>query len=506
MVGPTKPCRGKHNFFKQVRMRDASLAWDADDLQVMFFGNDISKFPQCNESDLIRIHRLELNFRAEPVNAFQGVVKLDKKFICFVVFDGNLTMPNNRECVRHSVSEQYSFDDVVDAYFIKYLKAACRQRQERINPDLVRMAESDIKAVPNVLGVNQNVAVYLNEIQADYDRVNLVVMLIGRLDDEEEHAKQANDADADDVDDDDLDVDSMRLQFYWIVWDGSYCGEQADLFELHEMHRIRHVVDDEMKQTVNDNDEEEEELMEVDEAEDAGMNESEWDTEMMYNDAKIIGSAVKMLVCPEYELAVQCYNDIAIGDWVQLINVKVDRQRKQLVYDEHSKIYSKIQVSSNKFVQQRLHFVHYRIQQNTDVITHISSMVPHHQYQAFTPIAIIAKSNEVECKYRVRGKCVGYHPYNIQKFSRQIPRESGKEHVHECEYEIVFVLVIRDSSDAAMNVIFEGDEAKRFFGIERAEDLSKAESEQLQEIGHCMQVVMNEKSMMEVCVRSFQPK
>ena len=125
-----KPSKGWHNFSKQIRIRDATLPWDSDDFQIMFFGDEIDQFPDVQEGDLMRIHRMTINYRVEVTN-FQGLCDLNKKFMTFLVIDGNLTIPNNKECVRHASSQNYTFDALVDGYFVKYLKQACRIRQEK---------------------------------------------------------------------------------------------------------------------------------------------------------------------------------------------------------------------------------------------------------------------------------------------------------------------------------------------------------------------------------------
>ena len=63
------------------------------------------------------------------------------------------------------------------------------------------------------MGINQNVFIYLNEIEAEHDRINLVVMIMARLD---------IDTDVDGGGDDEMDFDEMEsMEFYWVIWDGS---------------------------------------------------------------------------------------------------------------------------------------------------------------------------------------------------------------------------------------------------------------------------------------------
>ena len=472
-------CRGIHNLSKQIRIRDATLPWDSDDFQVMFFGNHQDQFPNVREGDLMRIHRLEINYRLEVQN-FQGVVKLDKKWVSFIVIDGNLTMPHNKECVRHSNSENYSFDQLVDGYFVKYLKDACRIRQERTNPDLINNINIDVINIPNVLGVNQNMFIYLNEIQQTHDRINLVVMIRARI------AAQQQQQQDDDDDDGDLNLDeSDNFQFYWVIWDGSNCQNNKDLLQFYDEEDLK----------INGDNDDNKNGMDVDIEEDENEYDDKWITSSTHN----IGSLVKILVSSEYMTAVQCYNDINVGSWVELSNIKVDHQGKQLIYDKHSKIYSKINWKYNKFIQQRHEMLYFNIIKNTNIITHISSIIPHHQYQSWTTISTILKIKQNYCKYKIRGRCIAYHPINIQTFTKK------KENSNN-EYKLQFVLWIKDASDSKISVIFDGKEAERFFGIENAEDLTKENSEQLQEIGHCMENVMNKSSLMDLCIRSFKPK
>ena len=48
-------------------------------------------------------------------------MKLDNKFISFLVISGNQSLPNNSESIRHASSDNYSFDEV-DCFLIKHLK------------------------------------------------------------------------------------------------------------------------------------------------------------------------------------------------------------------------------------------------------------------------------------------------------------------------------------------------------------------------------------------------
>merc|ERR1712228_150756 len=101
----------------------------------MIFSNDDTKFPNCREGDLIRFHRIKIDFRTDgSVKYWQGVMDMNAKYQSFVVFDGNVTITNNEESVKHASSEKYTFDDKVDHYFIKYLKENCRLWLEVTNP------------------------------------------------------------------------------------------------------------------------------------------------------------------------------------------------------------------------------------------------------------------------------------------------------------------------------------------------------------------------------------
>eukprot|EP00483_Globobulimina_turgida_P010517 UN10538 len=124
----------RHNWYKQIRIRDCTLAWDADDLQIMVFGNDFNAFPNVKNGDLLRLHRIKLMYR-EHYNSFQAVLTLDqtKPPSTFIVIDGNLTIPNNKEAVKQSSSNNFNFDELVDGYMVRYLKHACRIRQEQLH-------------------------------------------------------------------------------------------------------------------------------------------------------------------------------------------------------------------------------------------------------------------------------------------------------------------------------------------------------------------------------------
>ena len=82
------------------------------------------------------------------------------------------------------------------------------------------------------------------------------------------------------------------------------CEKNKDLIQLCD--------DDELK---NDKDKDkEDDVMDVDEDEDEDEDDNNWNAEISYDgNKKIVGSKVKVLVCPEYETAVQCYNDIEVG-------------------------------------------------------------------------------------------------------------------------------------------------------------------------------------------------
>ena len=495
-----KPCKGKHNFSKQIRIRDATLPWDSDDFQIMFFGDDVDQFPNVREGDLMRLHRINIQYRTEVSN-FQGTFDLNKTFMTFIVIDGNLTIPNNNECVRHSSSQNYSFDELVDGYFVKYLKNACRIRQEKTNPDLLKLTQQQQDNIgeiniPNVMGINRNVFIYLNEIQSTHDRINLVVMIMARLDidDDENDNNMDNDDEMDNDDDDAMD----NMEFYWVIWDGSDCERNKDLIQLCDPEELKN----------NEENDKDDDAMDIDENDD----DNKWNAETTYDkNQKIIGSKVKVLVSPEYETAVQCYNDIEVGTWVELSNIKVDHTKKQLIYDKNSKIYSKINWRNNTFVQQRHDMLYSKIDSNTNVITHISSINPQHQYQSWTPIKSIIKMKTKHCKHKIRGKCIGYYPSNIQKFTTKI-EDNGAGSSNEMDidpYYLRFVLWIQDASDAKISVIFEGKEAERFLGIEDPEDLTTSnngDNEQLQEIGHCMEMIMNDSNLIDVCIRSYVPK
>ena len=75
-----------------------------------------------------------------------------------------------------------------------------------------------------------------------------------------------------------------------------------------------------------------------------------------------------------------------------------------------------------------------------------------------------------------------------------------------------FVLFIKDASDGEIPVIFTGTEAEHFLGMGTIGDLSGSNSEseskceQLVEIEKCIEMIMNEKSILDVCIRSYQPK
>ena len=291
-------------------------------------------------------------------------------------------------------------------------------------------------------------------------------MIVGRLDIDD------ND-DGNNEDEGDLDLGADTMQFYWVIWDGSNCETKQDLMKIYYG-----------KENINDHKEDDQDPMDVDNDND-NEEDNKWEVGGLYQNANIIGSAVKILVSPEYETAIQCYNDIAVGSWVELSNICVDHDKKELIYDSKSKIYSKIQINANKFIQQRLELIYFNIQQHTNIITHISSIIPHHQYQSWSTINSILKIKETHCKYKIRGKCIAYYPANIEEFSVK----------HGDEYRLQFGLSIQDSTGSIINVIFDGDAAEQFFGVSDVEDLSKPNCEQLQDIGKGMEFIMNEASI-----------
>merc|ERR1712176_1454511 len=102
-------------------------------------------------------------------------------------------------------------------------------------------------------------------IQKQNKRLNVVVMIRKRID-----------IDDDNNNDEDIDIGD-HLEFYWVIWDGSICRNNTDLFQLY---------DAEKKEDINCND------MDVD-------DDQTFEVETSYNNPEIVGSSVKVLVSPE---------------------------------------------------------------------------------------------------------------------------------------------------------------------------------------------------------------
>eukprot|EP01083_Nonionella_stella_P018984 52808_1 len=469
MSGGLKTCTGRHGFYKQIRIRDSSLSWDADDLQIMIFGNDPNAFPNCRESDLIRFHRVEINYRPEH-NTFQSLVKLDKVWVAYLVFDGNLTIPNNKEAIKQIRGQKYTFDELVDGYFIKYLKEACRLRQEQTNPDLVRLAnQNQVNKVelPNVLTVNRNPHRLLNEIKAEDVRLNVTVMITARLDIIEEAKKNDTAMDVDD-----------QFSFYWVISDGSVCSDNSNVIHAYTKEEHQNIVS-----MVNDA----QDSMDTDDDSHSKI----WKCDNNYGDnERIMGSFVKVLVKPEYETAIQCFQEIQVGQWVMLINILFDKDRKELIYDMHSQIDGNATISED--VGRRLELLYYNIIEQTQVVS--ACQVPQHEFQSYSSIRSVLDCDAPHCKYKILGKCLGHCPGRIVEFTK-----SGNG--------LQFVLYIEDASGGVIPVILEKKQALCFFGLDEIGDLRHSNNQQqLTRIEECMKRVMEDTSLLDLCIRSYVPK
>lgn len=506
----------------KICMKDATVdprEEVSEGFHVMIFGNRIEKFPGVQVGDIIRFHRLHMNYRPPKESFpgyFQGVFSLSK---CpkklgnsFIVIDGNRTLPINKESVKQTSHENCTFDEASDGHIIKYLREYVHFL--RTNQNAQNTGEHTPTLIDGVTDADplaNHEVVYLNEIEDRHERVNAVVMIVGKVD-----IDNSNDNDEEDINMSDESDDT--LEFYWRIWDGSYCKDNRDIlsFSLQNDDEKNGKDDTDRKMDVdadgNGDDDGKQDVdqstMDQDQDQDDNQLSTKWEVDCLYHDERVIGSRVRVLVAPEYETAVLCETDIAVGSWVRLSGILVDHQKKQLVYDDLSQIQTidAMNVRSNKFIEQRMKLVYHQIHTQTNVVTTISSIVPHHQYQSFTPIRSVINCKVVDCRYLIKGKCTKYYPLDLKQFSRKCKDGSG--------FWMFFVLFIKDASDGEIPVIFTGTEAEHFLGMGMIGDLSGSDSEseseskceQLVEIQKCIEMIMNEKSILDVCIRSYQPK
>eukprot|EP01083_Nonionella_stella_P039448 107286_1 len=453
-------CRGFHSYSKQIRIRDASLSDDSYDFEVMLFDHSNSFFPDCAVNDIIKFERITIKWRTAYTPFYQGTAALCDGDAIFAVIDpisGHL---------KHSNHMNYKLDNM-DQYWLHLTARTPVQSSNQIvrssnDNDNVNSTSSTTtcnEIDDNIGPISQKM---LCDIRAEDERFNILVMITDRF----------FPCAAEDVDPNDKNYD-----FYWVIWDGSDCTNNKHLFETYE-----------------GTDEENACRMEVDEGKAST-------TVLSYKEAKHIGSKVRLFVNltedDEWHV-VSCINLIDLGQWAYFQNIRLDNDSSQLIYDVDSTIYGAecLRGRHHAVRDMKQDLLVWNLYQKARVVTDVSSINPHHYYQSLSMIRSVNDINRSHCKYRIMGKVVEYFPKDMDQFIQWNDEADRFK-------RIVFALRLRDASGDVIPVFFADDEALIFLGISD-KCMSLSREAVLEEVRFCMKIIMNDSSMIDVCIRSYK--